>query len=84
MAGVAPYYTVVSEDTTESPSTQELRVSLEKGADEERLDTQDYCIDDQWWGKKLPYFYREVCPKYGENGKLKREMILVLYVDLSS
>lgn len=49
MAGVAPYYTVVSEDTTESPSTQELRVSLEKGADEERLDTQDYCIDDQWW-----------------------------------
>ena len=30
--------------------------------------------------KKLLHFYREVCPKYDENGKLKQEMILVVYV----
>ncbi|KAG0706699.1 armadillo-type protein [Suillus ampliporus] len=39
MATEAPCYTVVFEDTTESPSTQELRASLEKGSDEDRLDT---------------------------------------------
>ncbi|KAG1786708.1 coatomer beta C-terminal region-domain-containing protein [Suillus plorans] len=39
MAAEAPCYTVVFEDTTESPSTQELRASLEKGTDEDRLDT---------------------------------------------
>ncbi|OAX38117.1 Coatomer, beta subunit [Rhizopogon vinicolor AM-OR11-026] len=38
MATEAPCYTVVFEDTTESPSTQELRASLEKGSDEDRLD----------------------------------------------
>jgi len=30
--------------------------------------------------KKLLHFYWEVCPKYDENGKLKQEMILVVYV----
>lgn len=38
MATEAPCYTVIFEDTTESPSTQELRASLEKGSDEDRLD----------------------------------------------
>jgi len=32
--------------------------------------------------KKLLHFYWEVCPKYDENGKLKQEMILVVYVCL--
>lgn len=32
--------------------------------------------------KKLLHFYWEVCPKYDENGKLKQEMILVVYVSL--
>lgn len=32
-------YTVVFEDTTESPSTQELRASLEKGTDDVKIDT---------------------------------------------
>ena len=32
-------YTVVFEDTAETPSTQELRSSLEKGSDEDKLDT---------------------------------------------
>jgi len=32
--------------------------------------------------KKLLHFYWEVCPKYDENGKLKQEMILVVYVKL--
>ena len=30
--------------------------------------------------KKLLHFYWEVCPKYDDNGKLKQEMILVVYV----
>lgn len=30
--------------------------------------------------KKLLHFYWEVCPKYDENGKLKQEMILVVWV----
>jgi len=30
--------------------------------------------------KKLLHFYWEVCPKYDETGKLKQEMILVVYV----
>ena len=30
--------------------------------------------------KKLLHFYWEVCPKYDESGKLKQEMILVVYV----
>jgi len=33
--------------------------------------------------KKLLHFYWEVCPKYDENGKLKQEMILVVYAALS-
>ena len=32
-------FTVVWEDTSELPSTQELRQSLEKGSDEVKLDT---------------------------------------------
>ncbi|KAH7920369.1 coatomer protein [Leucogyrophana mollusca] len=39
MSGEAPCYTVVFEDTSESPSTQELRTSLEKGSDEDKIDT---------------------------------------------
>lgn len=38
MSTDAPCYTVVFEDYTETPSTQELRSSLEKGADEDKLD----------------------------------------------
>lgn len=34
--------------------------------------------------KKLLHFYWEVCPKYDENGKLKQEMILVVYVSILS
>ena len=30
--------------------------------------------------KKLLHFYWEVCPKYDDNGKLKQEMILVVFV----
>lgn len=32
--------------------------------------------------KKLLHFYWEVCPKYDDSGKLKQEMILVVYVRL--
>lgn len=32
--------------------------------------------------KKLLHFYWEVCPKYDDNGKLKQEMILVVFVFL--
>lgn len=32
--------------------------------------------------KKLLHFYWEVCPKYDESGKLKQEMILVVYVHI--
>ena len=32
--------------------------------------------------KKLLHTYWEVCPKYDDNGKLKQEMILVVYVRL--
>lgn len=39
MSGESPCYTVVFEDTAETPSTQELRSSLEKGSDEDKLDT---------------------------------------------
>ena len=39
MSAEALCYTVVYEDTTETPSTQELRSALEKGSDEEKLDT---------------------------------------------
>lgn len=34
--------------------------------------------------KKLLHFYWEVCPKYDDNGKLKQEMILVVYVHYDS
>jgi coatomer subunit beta len=39
MSGEVPCYTVVFEDTAETPSTQELRSALEKGSDEDKLDT---------------------------------------------
>ncbi|KAG9309077.1 adaptin N terminal region-domain-containing protein [Chiua virens] len=39
MSGETSCYTVVFEDTAETPSTQELRSSLEKGSDEDKLDT---------------------------------------------
>ncbi|EGN93580.1 hypothetical protein SERLA73DRAFT_97514 [Serpula lacrymans var. lacrymans S7.3] len=39
MSTEAPCYTVVFEDSSESPSTQELRASLEKGSDEDKIDT---------------------------------------------
>lgn len=39
MSAEVPCYTVVFEDTTEAPSTQELRSALEKGSDEDKLDT---------------------------------------------
>lgn len=32
-------YTVVSEDSSETPTTQELRTGLQKGTDEVKLDT---------------------------------------------
>ena len=32
-------YTVVTEDNTETPTTQELRSALQKGSDEVKLDT---------------------------------------------
>jgi coatomer subunit beta len=35
----APCYTVVTEDNTETPSTQDLRSALQKGSDEVKLDT---------------------------------------------
>ncbi|KAL4064123.1 adaptin N terminal region-domain-containing protein [Scleroderma yunnanense] len=38
MSTEAPCYTVVFEDKTETPSTQELRSALEKGSDEDKLD----------------------------------------------
>ncbi|KAI9566320.1 adaptin N terminal region-domain-containing protein [Boletus coccyginus] len=39
MSGETPCYTVVFEDNAETPSTQELRSALEKGSDEDKLDT---------------------------------------------
>lgn len=39
MSGETPCYTIVFEDTAETPSTQELRSALEKGSDEDKLDT---------------------------------------------
>ncbi|KAG0697338.1 hypothetical protein DFH29DRAFT_157761 [Suillus ampliporus] len=71
---------------------------IEKGSDEDRLDTFrmltingnpqptplmpviQYIMNKQL--KKLHHFYWEVYPKYDENGKLKQEMILVVYVFL--
>lgn len=38
-AAEAPCYTVVFEDSSESPSTQELRSALQKGSDEVKFDT---------------------------------------------
>ena len=35
----ASCYTVVTEDSTETPTTQELRSALQKGSDELKLDT---------------------------------------------
>ena len=35
----APCYTVVTEDNTETPTTQDLRSALQKGSDEVKLDT---------------------------------------------
>lgn len=35
----ASCYTVVTEDNTETPSTQDLRSALQKGSDEVKLDT---------------------------------------------
>ena len=35
----ASCYTVVTEDNTETPSTQDLRTALQKGSDEVKLDT---------------------------------------------
>ena len=35
----AACYTVVTEDNTETPTTQELRSALQKGSDEVKLDT---------------------------------------------
>ncbi|KIN99962.1 hypothetical protein M404DRAFT_16425 [Pisolithus tinctorius Marx 270] len=97
-----PCYTVVFEDNTETPSTQELRSALEKGSDDDKLETLRKIIVSTVNGnpqptllmpiiqyimpsknkqlKKLLHFYWEVCPKYDENGKLKQEMILVVYV----
>ena len=121
MSSETSCYTVVFEDSTESPSTQELRASLEKGTDEVKIDTLRRIIISTINGnaqvsahsrigilgdtekpytqpnllmpiiqyilpsrnkqlKKLLHFYWEVCPKYDENGKLKQEMILVVYV----
>ncbi|EIW87463.1 coatomer protein [Coniophora puteana RWD-64-598 SS2] len=39
MSAETPCYTIVFEDATESPSTQELRTALEKGSDEDKIDT---------------------------------------------
>ena len=39
MSGESSCYTVIFEDTAETPSTQELRSALEKGSDEDKLDT---------------------------------------------
>ena len=35
----APCYTLVNEDSSEAPTTQELRSALQKGSDEVKLDT---------------------------------------------
>jgi coatomer subunit beta len=39
MSAEAQCYTLVFEDNAETPSTQELRTGLEKGSDEDKLDT---------------------------------------------
>lgn len=39
MASEALCYTVVTEDSTETPTTQDLRSALQKGSDEVKLDT---------------------------------------------
>ncbi|KAG2067188.1 Coatomer, beta subunit [Suillus decipiens] len=54
MATEAPCYTVTFEDTTESPSTQELRASLKKGTDEDRLDTSRRIIASTINGNPQP------------------------------
>jgi coatomer subunit beta len=120
-ASEASCYTIVFEDSSESPSTQELRAGLEKGTDEVKFDTLRRIIISTINGnhqvrglsvvyallfaddlhvqpqllmpiiqyvlpskhkalKKLLHFYWEVCPKYDDNGKLKQEMILVVWV----
>lgn len=37
--GEAPCYTVVFDDSSETPSTQDLRSALQKGTDEAKFDT---------------------------------------------
>jgi hypothetical protein len=39
VSGEALCYTVVFEDAVETPSTQELRSTLEEGSDDDKLDT---------------------------------------------
>ncbi|GAB1525681.1 coatomer subunit beta [Rhizoctonia solani] len=77
-------YTVVREDTSEGPTSQELRNALQKGTDETKLETLRTIIISTLNGnphskqlKKMLHFYWEICPKHDENGKLKQEMILV-------
>ncbi|KAH9929686.1 coatomer protein [Fomitopsis serialis] len=76
----APCYTVVFEDSSESPSTQDLRSALQKGPTRSistiNGNSQPQLLMPQL--KKLLHFYWEVCPKYDETGKLKQEMILVV------
>lgn len=38
-AAEAPCYTVVFDDSSETPSTQDLRSALQKGSDEVKVDT---------------------------------------------
>lgn len=39
MSSEGSCYTIVFEDSSESPSTQDLRAALQKGSDEVKLDT---------------------------------------------
>ena len=49
-------YTVVFEDSSESPSTQELRSGLEKGSDEVKFDTLRKIIISTINGNTLVYW----------------------------
>ncbi|KAH7905808.1 adaptin [Hygrophoropsis aurantiaca] len=92
MSGEVTCYPIVFENTSEPPSIQELRATLEKSSDKDKIDTLWRIIVSMINGnppyilpsrdkssKRLLHLYWEV-HRYDENGRLKQKVILVVYV----
>ncbi|KAI0239989.1 coatomer subunit beta [Massospora cicadina] len=92
-------YTILNPAVGDMPTVAELKLKLEKGSDQVKIEGMAQLVTLVLNGdpceqllmhvirfilpsknkrlKKLLHFYWEACPKYGEDGKLKQEMILV-------